>query len=651
MSGILNNIPDGLSLSIGWTIFHSIWIGALISLVLFIALSVNKNGSANLRYNLSVGALLTFLLSCSYVFVKTFLSTSNSPDLEISGLMLNEGIEMIGKISIVDSSSGEIIATTGILEKILSFISRNYSILSLAWLAGIVILFFRFTGGLILSNRIRSSSIIVNDNKLIDLLESLKTKLRINTVIKLAETGIAKVPMVIGSIKPYIIIPAGSLTGVPLEQVEAIILHELAHIKRQDFLVNLIQSLVEIVLFYHPATWWISSNIRNEREMCCDNIVVNNSRETLSYIKALLKLSQQSQSSPVQAVAASGQQKNILNRIKIIAKMKKKGINRIDKITSALMSIVVITGIVLIMGFRSPEEAAPIVTDDLMEVSESFLSTPPLLSIIQEQPATQQDTVRSSGTVHRDFVDPADNKEKEATLTFKNGKLTKLIIEGKTIPESDYGKYSDLVKDTKEDLIEIEEDMEEALEDLEVALEEIEEIDFEEIEAELAEALEEIEEINTEEMMEEIEEDLAEIMEELDEELAELEEIDFEEMQQEIEEALKEVKEFDTQAMMKNIEEEMAQAMEELKNIDMEKIRKEIEQSMKELENIDYEKIRKEMEESMKKIEESLEDMEIDYRKSMENYRENVEKQKKELEKKIREYQDQKKEKKKGPTV
>src|SRR5258706_667642 len=95
---------------------------------------------------------------------------------------------------------------------------------------------------------------------------------------------------VIGWLRPAILTPVGMLAGLPVAQIEAILLHELAHIRRLDYLVNLAQGCVEAVMFYHPAVWWISSVIRAERENCCDDIVVDYTGDAREYAAALATL-------------------------------------------------------------------------------------------------------------------------------------------------------------------------------------------------------------------------------------------------------------------------------------------------------------------------------------------------------------------------
>jgi beta-lactamase regulating signal transducer with metallopeptidase domain len=86
--------------------------------------------------------------------------------------------------------------------------------------------------------------------------------------VQLLVSPLVEVPTVVGWLRPVILAPVGALTGLSPDHVEALLAHELAHIRRCDYLVNMLQSVAEALLFYHPAVWWISGEIRAERELC-----------------------------------------------------------------------------------------------------------------------------------------------------------------------------------------------------------------------------------------------------------------------------------------------------------------------------------------------------------------------------------------------
>src|SRR5206468_7510728 len=106
----------------------------------------------------------------------------------------------------------------------------------------------------------------------------------------LVKSGLVQVPIVIGCLRPVILLPAGTLSGLTPAQLEAILAHELAHVRRHDYLVNAAQCVLETLMFYHPVVWWISHCIREEREHCCDDLVVQVCGDRLAYAKALASL-------------------------------------------------------------------------------------------------------------------------------------------------------------------------------------------------------------------------------------------------------------------------------------------------------------------------------------------------------------------------
>jgi GWxTD domain-containing protein len=145
-------------------------------------------------------------------------------------------------------------------------------------------------------------------------LAGLSAQLRLSRPIRLLESCLVDAPMVLGHFHPLILMPIGLLAGLPAGQIEAILLHELAHIRRYDYLVNVLQRSVEGLLFYHPAVWWISHVIRAERENCCDDVVVATSGNAHQYAVALATLEQNRWSGREPAVAATGG--NLVKRIR-----------------------------------------------------------------------------------------------------------------------------------------------------------------------------------------------------------------------------------------------------------------------------------------------------------------------------------------------
>jgi len=196
--------------------------------------------------------------------------------------------------------------------------------LVIAWIAGVLVLSCRWFQGCWWVRRLRTVEITPLDDAWLEILQDLKVRFNVSRPVRLVSSALAEVPMVIGWLRPMILLPASSLTGLAPAQLEAILAHELAHVRRCDYLLNTFQNLIETIMFYHPAVWWISRCIRQEREHCCDDMVVRVCRNRLVYARALFRLEELRGSPARLAFAASGSP--LLTRIRrLVAPAKAAG--------------------------------------------------------------------------------------------------------------------------------------------------------------------------------------------------------------------------------------------------------------------------------------------------------------------------------------
>ena len=158
------------------------------------------------------------------------------------------------------------------------------------WLTGAAAFSLRLLGGWIFAERLRFTAVRPVSAEWQATFNRLKTRISVSRPVRLLVSGIAKAPAAIGCLRPIVLVPAGALAGLPAAQVEALLLHELAHIRRHDYLLNILQSVVEAIFFYHPGVWWISRHMRTERELCCDDIAVSTTGDALTYARALAEL-------------------------------------------------------------------------------------------------------------------------------------------------------------------------------------------------------------------------------------------------------------------------------------------------------------------------------------------------------------------------
>jgi uncharacterized protein (TIGR03435 family) len=154
--------------------------------------------------------------------------------------------------------------------------------------------------------RVRSTQVRPAPPEWQQTLNRLKARVGVSRPVRLLISALMQTPAVVGWLRPVVLVPVGALAGLPSEQVEALLIHELAHIRRHDYLVNILQSVAEALLFYHPAVWWVSGHIRSEREMCCDDVAVSLTGDAFSYALALADLESSRPARFQAAVAANG---------------------------------------------------------------------------------------------------------------------------------------------------------------------------------------------------------------------------------------------------------------------------------------------------------------------------------------------------------
>lgn len=285
---------------------HFVWQGAAIALVMLVAFRLFR-ASASARYLAGVAGLAAMLLAP----VVTFALLANAPQPAIVGASQ----QPVGaSISTIDApASGAAAAASNAGQS--SPIDWQAAVL-LAWLVGASAFTLRLTGGWIVARRFASRAVQPASEHISDMVQHLARRMDVRRAIAVFESHAVSVPVMMGWLKPTIVLPIAALANLNPAQVEALIAHELAHVKRHDYLVNLLQSTIEALLFYHPAVWWLSRRVRAERELCCDDLAVGVC-DRLVYATALTDLA--SLTSPGIALAATdgdllGRVRRILGR-------------------------------------------------------------------------------------------------------------------------------------------------------------------------------------------------------------------------------------------------------------------------------------------------------------------------------------------------
>jgi GWxTD domain-containing protein len=224
------------------------------------------------------------------------------------------------------------------------------------WMAGVLAFQLRGLVAWIGARRLRGTGVCAAPGVWVNRLDQLAQRARLSKQVMLLESCLAEVPVVIGYLRPAILLPVGLLAGLPAAQVEAILLHELAHIRRHDYLVNLVQMFVEGLLFYHPAVWWISAVIRAERENCCDDVVVATQGDAYGYAAALAALEERRAVSGDAVLAANGG--SLVKRIRRLLAQPEGPRTGLSPVLSAVLLTVTLVG-AMALWQTAPASAAP----------------------------------------------------------------------------------------------------------------------------------------------------------------------------------------------------------------------------------------------------------------------------------------------------
>jgi len=288
MIAIENLVRAPLANSLGWTLLHSLWEGMAVALALLSIFCVIR--SAQARYVSACVALA--VIAAGFVFTFFLLRPEGTAGVPTA-------IRDLPRATPAGEGWMTTISARLRAEDVLPWLAPF-------WCAGVIVFQLRGLGSWIAARRLCNRGVCAAPDRWQQRLPELRARIWLTKPVALLESCLTQVPVVIGNLRPVILVPIGFLSGMPECQVEAILLHELAHVLRRDYLVNLIQTVVEGFLFYHPAVWWISSAIRSERENCCDDMVVAAGSEAREYAVALTTLEQNRQTVQETALAATG---------------------------------------------------------------------------------------------------------------------------------------------------------------------------------------------------------------------------------------------------------------------------------------------------------------------------------------------------------
>src|SRR6202521_5126232 len=277
MTNFANGISPELLRGLGWTLLHFVWQEAGLAALFAVALAVCR--SAAVRYALAVTTLVLMIASPVITFAWLVRQTNPAVRYGAQGSSFWVGTLAQGAAASARSGAPAPDPRTEQPNAMLWMVE--------AWFLGVVLLSLRTAGGLFLIERMRRKEIKPVGQELYEKCLALQRRMGLDRVIQYCECHRLDAPAVLGWFRPVVLLPVRALTGLTEEQIDAVIAHQLAHIRRLDCFVNLFQIATETLLFYHPAVWWVSQRIRAERENCCDDEAIAICGDAVNYARAL----------------------------------------------------------------------------------------------------------------------------------------------------------------------------------------------------------------------------------------------------------------------------------------------------------------------------------------------------------------------------
>lgn len=328
---------------LGWTLLHFVWQGAVVALALAAANACLQRRSARTRYAAASAALLAML---SLPIVTFFVLRAASPAAD-GGTVVPVMAPRHQPVRMIDAD-----LTPAPWPRVQETVATALPWLVAGWALGVLALSVRFLGGWLLVCRLDRSATPVADWQVT--LDRLRARLRVSRAVRVCESLLVEVPTVVGWLRPLILLPSATLAGLTPFQLEALLVHELAHIRRLDYLANLVQTLAETLLFYHPAVWWTSHRMRVEREHCCDDAAVAVCGDPIAYARTLAALA--GLRSPAVALAATGG--SLFERVKRLLADRAPQEPRAPRWTAALLAIAILPALATLVLLEQSDRTA-----------------------------------------------------------------------------------------------------------------------------------------------------------------------------------------------------------------------------------------------------------------------------------------------------
>jgi bla regulator protein blaR1 len=417
--------------ALGWVLAHSLWQVAIIGLL--VSFFLPRFSNPQQRYLVAYTALVGILVAGIATFC--WYLPSLRAESHTSTILLGD-LNTVAHITVINNRA----AATGIWQNTLNWFDLHKATFVFIWLSGFLLLLVRMLGGLWYLQYLKKQAIVLTNTW--QYLNELSDGLGIRQQVSILRTIVLRSPVTFGYFKPVVLLPVALLNQLSPAEVEAIVLHELAHIARRDWLMQLVQTIVEALFYFHPVVWWLSTVIRHERERCSDEIAVSlMPHNRIAYARALLRVQEYAQSStatPALALAATGNPSRWFQRRAYLLERVQIILLQSSQQKSMLMERMLISGLLVATLTLWGLKAAPI--PDISAAATDWFAG--FDGDQSDQMATDSIIPRKSKSVQR--ISEDDGKQK-VDIEVRNGIVTHLSIDDKDIPKADYEKHEELL--------------------------------------------------------------------------------------------------------------------------------------------------------------------------------------------------------------
>lgn len=426
---LINNLfPENITSAIGWTLLHSLWEGAAVALILGTILILTPKSSSRIRASVSAKALLFYSAIVLFTFLKVYSPESPNIAEAYSLTEIQSNAANISDASLVPITADNSLQNiAGIFQ---NYFNQHLPLLVSIWFIGLMFFTLKLVGSYTYTQRLKHRGIVEVSDEWQEKIVGFCNKLRVTKTVSLFESVYAKIPMTVGYLKPVILLPLGTISGMPAQHVEAIILHELAHISRFDYLINVLQTITEIIFFYNPAVWWMSNIIREERENNCDDIAVDSCGNRIAYMRALLNV-QQSSSAPSLAMPLTGKKNQLLRRINRMAKQDYKHPAKGKFAIASLITMLFMTAALISCTSLNNDQF-----NSSYEPMDNY-------ERIHGDEFMEDDFDYTEGKRHIRFEEHDDFEEVEYDIYLDDGYIVKILRDGDEVPEDEMDDLRD----------------------------------------------------------------------------------------------------------------------------------------------------------------------------------------------------------------